>query len=57
MSDEITQKDIVEILEILGEFGSWKYDGDIADLIFLHRSEGVESVKAAVEWIPTPKLF
>lgn len=57
MSEKISEKDRLEIVEILCAFGSWKYDGAIEDLVLLYRSEGLESIKAAVEWVPTPKLF
>lgn len=57
MRDEITHKDRMEIVEILCEFGSWKYEGDMNDLVLLYRAEGLDAIKAAVEWTPKPKLF
>ena len=47
----------MEIVEILCEFGSWKYEGDMNDLVLLYRAEGLDAIKAAVEWTPKPKLF
>ena len=55
--NEVSEKDRKELLEALWDFGSWKYDGDFADLVTIYQNEGIEALKSTVTWMPTPRLF